>query len=86
MSDQKVIDKNKLATYKNRMKHDIEILKLDSDFWEYKYKGLMYKTQFAQLEAQIQNEMDAFKAEMEKAGLMSENASVSEVSELVNEG
>jgi hypothetical protein len=86
MSDQKVIDKNKLATYKNRMKHDIEILKLDSDFWEYKYKGLMYKTQFAQLEAQLENEMNAFKAEMEKVGLMSENVSVDEIKEVVNEG
>lgn len=62
MATQNVIDKNKLATFKQQMKHDIELLKLDADFWEYKFKASHYKMQHMQLEADMEN----FRAAMQK--------------------
>ena len=63
---QELIDKNKLANYKRQMKHDIDILKLDSDFWEYKYKGLHYKTEYARLSADLENFQKAMEQQMQE--------------------
>lgn len=47
------------SAYLKQMKDDVTVLELDSRFWEAKFKALHYKTQYAKLEAEIQEELQA---------------------------
>ena len=44
------------SNYVKTMKEDVQILELESRFWEAKYKGLMYRSEYAKLEAMLSQE------------------------------
>ena len=57
------------ANFVKKMKDDVEILKLDSDYWEYKFKAMHYKHEYARMEAMIAQEMadaEAFEQKMKE--------------------
>lgn len=63
MTNPKLIKDNQRAVYKQQMKQDIEILELDAKFWEAKFKGLYYKSQYAELASSLERAQKDFEAQ-----------------------
>jgi hypothetical protein len=64
-SPEQVAFEGQRKMHMRQLKMDVEVLELDARFWEAKFKGIHYKSQFAALEAQLIEEQARLQAEAE---------------------